>query len=238
MASVPKSVASAVPPAASTTVTVLDKPQLSSYAAQTAPNSQVPYVPGNEGFSPQAIASQPVYGQAAANAMIPDGGGHGSPTVPAEGFLFRRGPADAHYMSEREPVSPYAKVNNPPTRGMGTRIQPFQNHTAQSQNTDNAGWKQSGMQQRTSVMRNTLPPDGMGYAPQTYQPGQLPQRANVQRFLPVTGSDPYGSGVLATGGAGQTAGGIGGAQYTAAPGPPATSPATGTGTGTGMPVWG
>jgi hypothetical protein len=88
-----------------------------------------------------------------------------------------------------------------------------------------SGFKLSGPQQRTSVMRNQLPPHGIGYAPETYVPRQLPQATRYNKIVPTVGTDRYGTGVLNTDtfGAGQTAGGIGGNNYTPSPGPPNTN---------------
>lgn len=115
-----------------------------------------------------------------------------------------------------------------------------------------AGWKERHPQQRTSVMRNTLPPHGAGYAPETAVPHQLPQSPNTYKYNPQIGTQAYGSGHVIAGGyqhgrvlnsdtygAGQTAGGIGGNQYTPAQGPPDTTSTAGNpGPASGMPTWG
>jgi hypothetical protein len=157
------------------------------------------------------------------------------------GALFRKGPADPHYLSEDEgDKNPYKKVNNPKTNGMLTFIKTYANGIFQGkQNVDNAGWQERGAQQRTSVMRVTTPPHGDGYAPETYVPNQMPQQARTQKFLPTTGPGDPGTLNSSTYGAGQTAGGIGGNQYTPQPGPPETNSTADTTTNpSGMPSWG
>jgi hypothetical protein len=157
------------------------------------------------------------------------------------GVLFTSGPIDEHYISEAENHDPYAKVNNPATRGMFTFIKDYLNHIAYNQRTTETGFKISGPQQRTSVMRVTPPPHGAGFAPQTFIPRQMPQHPNTAKFLPALGTSKKGTGVLNrdTFGAGQTAGGIGGNQYTPVPGPPATvSTAGNSPVPSSMPTWG
>jgi hypothetical protein len=108
------------------------------------------------------------------------------------------------------------------------------------QNVDNAGWQTREAQQRTSVMRITPPPIANGYSPEWYLPKQMPQQPNTYKIIKSTGNDPYGTGVLNndTFGAGQTAGGIGGNNYTPSVGQnPPTSAVQPSG-GTGMPTWG
>lgn len=237
--SVKKAVPSAVAPGTgANTVPVLTRSQLGPYQPMSG-KAVIPEVPVEQPDG--AITPQPGYGYGLTSGGPPDNG-QGAPTVPGMGGpLFTAPPIDAHYLSQSEARNPYAKVNNPPTRGMWTRIQMFLNGIATSQDVDNTGWKARHPQQRTSVMRNALPPHGMGYAPQTFQPHQLPQTIPVYKYPPSTGTRPYGTGVLNsdTYGAGQTAGGVGGNQYTPAPGPPQTvSTAGNSGGAAGMPSWG
>jgi hypothetical protein len=157
------------------------------------------------------------------------------------GVLFTQGPIDSHYVSESETRNPYAKVNNPPTRGMNTFILKFINGIGLgSQNKESTGWDNRQPQQRTSVMRFAPPAHGMGYTQQTYTPRQMPQQPNTSKYLPATGTDRYGSGVLNsdTFGAGQTAGGQGGNNYTPVPGPPSTVSTAGNTPISNEPSWG
>jgi hypothetical protein len=189
-------------------------------------------------------APNPSMGGYRTHGMPRQSGNPGSPTVPVDGYLFKQGPIDLHYQVENQgDRNPTRKINNPQTRGMWTRLQMFANHIAYNQNTDTTGFKQSGPQQRTSVMRNALPPRANGYNPEWFTPHQNPQATRFNRIVPTVGTDPYGSGVLNTDtfGAGQTAGGVGGNYYTPTPGPPnsqstAIGP-TGDG-GSSMPTWG
>ena len=238
---VPKAVPSAVPVSTGNdNVPVNSEPQRSPYKPMQG-KPVIPVVPRSDEQSEKHLPAQPHYGGAGYNGYSPESGSPGAPSVPPNGYLFTQGPIDPHYLSEWEPANPYGKVNNPPTRGMLTFVKQYLNHIAYSQNYDNTGFRLSGPQQRTSVMRVTPPPHGIGYAPETYNPRQMPQADNTYKFNPVTGTDPYGSGVLNadTFGAGQTAGGIGGNRYTPAPGPPATqSTADQPGNPSGMPTWG
>jgi hypothetical protein len=242
VSAVPQSVPSAVAPSAKTSVPVNTQAQLGPYQPMSG-SAVNPVVPrSGEPLDQKELTPQPGYGNVSSSSSQKDGGGDGSPSVPPMGgALFTPGPIDAHYVSEAEQGNPYFKVNNPATRGMWTRIQEFANHIAMSQNTTNTGFKVNGPQQRTSFMRNQLPNLGAGYAPETFTPKQLPQSDNTQKFLPSTGTDTYGTGVLnsSTFGAGQTAGGIGGNLYTPAPGPPDTNSTAQAGNNvSGMPAWG
>jgi hypothetical protein len=237
---VAKAVPSAVAPSAQNSVTILTEPQLGPYQPMTG-SSYVPVVPQNG--APGEAGIQPGYGSVYGTGSQANSGSAGAPSVPVSGYLFTQGPIDAHYSSEMQGRDPYAKVNNPPTRGMFTRIQTFLNHIAQSpQDVDPNGFRISPPQQRTSVMRNQLPNHGGGYAPETYTPRQLPQRDNTYKYNPATGTQAYGTGVLNsdTFGAGQTAGGQGGSQYTPQPGPPATysTASQDIANYSGMPTWG
>jgi hypothetical protein len=256
-----KAVKSAVAPSTSlNNVQVLTSPQLTEremgpYSPLHPKNDFVPVVPRTEGDNPDDIRSQPHFGRTAGNASEISSG-LGAPSVPGMGgVLFTAPPIDPHYLDPAEAVnpngaltSPYQKVNNPPTRGMFTRFQSFRNHIALTrQDVDPNGFRIMPAQQRTSYMRNTLPPHGGGYAPETYVPRQLPQHVNTAKFPPVTGTTPYGNGPRGYGGvlnsdtygAGQTAGGIGGNNYTPSPGPPATTSTANTSANpSGMPVWG
>jgi hypothetical protein len=203
-------------------------------------NSVVPVVP--QVGSPASAPGQPGYGTVGALGSQFNAGSAGAPSVPVDGFLFKAGPIDLHYQSEAEARNPYAKVNNPPTRGMFTRVQAYLNGIAMSQNKTATGFNNRAPQQRTSFMRNTLPPHGGGYAPETFTPRQLPQSDATYRYNPATGTQQYGTGVLNsdTFGAGQTAGGQGGANYSPAPGPPATysTASQDIANYSGMPTWG
>lgn len=236
---VPRAVPTAVAPSYNNSVPVLTQPQLGPHLPMTG-KSTAPLVPRppQEGEH----APQPGYGRSGDFGSVPEPGMHGSPSVPAmNGALFTSGPIDPHYVSEAEVVNPYAKVNNPPTRGMFTFIKEYFNHIAYNQRTTETGFKISGPQQRTSYMRVTPPPHGAGYAPETFTPRQMPQQPNTYKYNPQLGTQGRGTGVLNsdTFGAGQTAGGIGGSLYTPQPGPPETiSTAGNPPQSAGMPVWG
>jgi len=223
----PKAVPSAVPfSTGNDNVPVLTEAQLGPYQAPTG-NSHVPMVPRSDDQTEKTLPAQPTYGTAVSQGGPPDNG-LGAPSVPGMGgVLFTPGPIDIHYSSEQQASNPYGKVNNPPTRGMFTFIKNFQNHYFRNQDKTATGFQNTDEwnQQRTSVMRAALPPHGIGYAPETAVPHQLPQQENTYKYPPSIGTDPYGSGVLNsdTFGAGQTAGGIGGGNYTPAPGPPQTN---------------
>lgn len=238
--SVPKAVPSAVASSTQNSVPVLTEPQLGPYEPMSG--SQVmTQVPRSDELKEKELNPQPEYGGAIGSGSQRASGGAGAPSVPVRGFLYSQGPIDTHYQSRSEDLNPYHRVNNPPTRGMFTWIKDYLNHIAFSQNTDNTGFKINGPQQRTSYMRVTPPPHGMGYAPEPSAPYQLPQSDATYKYNPTTGTDPYGTGVLnsETFGAGQTAGGIGGNQYTPTPGPPDTnSTANAAGNPSGMPTWG
>lgn len=242
MTAVPASVPSAVPSAVNT-VSVLNEPQAGTrkFYQSGGGTERIPVVPRTEVESEADTPPNPRMGHLGGTAGTPASGSGGSPSVPVDGFLFKRGPIDAHYTSEYNPVDPYRRVNNPPTRGMFTFILQYLNHVAHSQNVDEAGWKQNSSQQRTSVMRVTPPAHGIGYVPATYTPQQMPQQPNTYKVIKATGTQPYGTGVLNTDtlGAGQVAGGIGGNQYTPQPGPPATTSTAGNPPqASGMPTWG
>lgn len=245
-----KAVPNAVPPAAAATVEVLTEPQLGPYEPMTgsAVNPSVPV----DAPDADTLVSPHFTGGSSTTGHDNEQGSQGAPSVPLDGFLFKAQPIDSHYLVESQEKDPYAKVNNPPTRGMWTRVQKFLNGIATSQDTDNAGFKVRHPQQRTSVMLNALPPHGIGYAPETFQPRQLPQATRFNRIQPTTGSDQYGSGQPSsvggyqpgrvlnsdTYGAGQTAGGVGGSNYTPSPGPPPTNSITAPADTSGMPSWG
>lgn len=223
--SVPKSVPSAIVSSADNSVKVLDHAQLGPYQPQTGKsiNPQVPRTDTGSEPPPQPHFTGG-YGQSAPTQLA---GSLGAPSVPTDGFLFRKGPIDQHYTEEAETRNPYETVGRPGTYGWGTRVQSFANHIAYNQNTTNTGFKVSGPQQRTSVMLNAMPPHGANAA-EWYTPRQQPQAVNYNRIRPSVGTDKYGSGVLNsdTYGAGQTYGGIGGSNYTPAPGPPPTNSIT------------
>lgn len=235
---VARAVPSAVAPSAANTVPVNQDPIKGPYEPMkgSSINPEVPRTPVEGEIAPQPYFT----GGNSSTSEHYLAGSSGAPSVPPSGFLFTAGPIDSHYMSEAETCNPYRKVNNPPTRGAWTRIQMFLNGIATSQDTDNTGFKQRHPQQRTSVMRNALPPHGIGYAPATSEPRQGAQSVPFNRIQPVTGTDRYGTGVLNsdTYGAGQTAGGIGGNNYTPQPGPPSTNAITAPADNSGMPSWG
>lgn len=237
--SVPRSVPQSVPSsAAGGNVEILTGAQLGPYRPMHG-STIAPAVP--QVGDPSDAPPQPGYGGSSGVSSQFNAGSSGAPSVPTRGFLFIRQPIDSHYTSEAEGRNPYYKVNNPGTRGMFTFIKKYANHISLgTQNRTADGFKVSGPQQRTSVMRVTPPPHGGGFAPETSAPVQLPQRGNTYRYNPQTGSQPYGTGVLNsdTFGAGQTAGGVGGNQYTPAPGPPPTNSVTSPQDASGMPVWG
>ena len=235
---IPKAVPSAVAPSGVNPVQVDKVPQREPYQPMKG-SSVNPKVPRTEVEG--EISPQPHFTGGGDTALNFESGSRGAPSVPVDGFLFHAGSIDSHYLTEFESANPYRKVNNPPTRGMWTRIQVFLNGIATSQDTDTTGFKARHPQQRTSVMRNALPPHGIGYAPETYTPRQLPQIARVNRIDPrPLGTDRYGTGVLNTDtyGAGQTAGGIGGNSYTPSPGPPPVNSVTNPADTSGMPSWG
>jgi hypothetical protein len=223
--SIQPAVPSAVEPSADNSVKVLKAAQLGPYQPQTG-SSINPVVPRTDmeatGTPPAAPTFTGGLGQAVQCQLT---GSEGAPSVPTDGFLFRKGPIDPHYTSEVETKNPYGTVGRPGTLGWKTRVQSFANHIAFNQNTTNTGFKISGPQQRTSIMLNALPPDGPNTGTETYIPTQQPQAVRYNRIRPSVGSDPYGSGVLNADsyGAGQTYGGIGGNQYTPAANPPATN---------------
>jgi hypothetical protein len=237
---IPSAVPSAVDPA--NTVAVNQKAQRNPYQPMTG-SSNVPHVPGNEDNA--ETPWQPSYATVGRVGQTLVDGSTGAPSVPSQDTaLFKRGPIDAHYTvpSER---NVYKKVNNPPTRGRVSWIKSYANHVFNGrQNVDSAGWQQNSAQQRTSYLRVTLPPHGDGYSPATSAPVQLPQAPRTYRFNPTTGNDQPGvvpgQGTIlntSTYGAGQTAGGLGGNQYTPAASPPGTTPVTPQDS-TGMPSWG
>lgn len=239
--SVPKAVPSAIAPSTATSVPVSTDPtRLPRITPQAGPvNPVVPRTPA-EGV-PDA---QPGYGHVYGSGSEPYSGSGGAPTLPPmNGILFRKSPADLHYNNpDSGNVNPYGKVNNPAVQGRFNWFKTFVNGIGLGvQNRDEAGWNVRSPQQRISVWRPLMPQHGPGYAPETFIPKQLPQSDRYNRDFPVTGTDPYGSGVLNadTFGAGQTAGGIGGSRYTPAPGPPDTiSTASQDIAPSVMPMWG
>lgn len=236
-------VASAVPsasaPSVASSVKIGTVPQLGPYT----PSSGSAHVP-EVGRTPVdgEHAPQPTMGHSYGTGSELQQGSAGAPSVPVDGFLFTPGVIDAHYRSEYEVKDPYKKVNNPPTRGMNTWVQGYENNAALApQDVDGNAFRTRPGQQRTSWMRFQPPPSGGGYAPETFVPAQQPQAVRYNRIQGQIGTQAYGTGVLNsdTRGAGQTAGGIGGSNYTPAPGPPGTNSTAGNGNdATGMPVWG
>jgi hypothetical protein len=237
---VPKAVPSAVAPSTSNSVPVGTEPQLGPFRATLGQN-EIPNVPRSDDINDDNINNQPSYATGIGTGSQRSSGQTGAPSVPKHGFLFSAKPIDKHYLSEMEDSNPYRKVNDPPTRGRFQWLKTLANHIAYSQHTTETGFKINGPQQRESVMRMALPPHGIGYAPETFEPRQLPQHGNTAKFMPSTGNDAYGNGVLNsdTFGAGQTAGGVGGNNYTPTPGPPeTTSTANQASNSSGMPSWG
>lgn len=238
MSAVDKAVPSAVAPSIANSVGVNTTAQRKPYKPMTG-SEILPVVPRTERDG--EITPQRKWGGNTDTGSPLDVGSQGAPSVALDGFLFKRGPIDPHYTSEYQPNDPYAKVNNPPTRGMFTFIKTFLNGIGLgSQNREVTGWNNRQPQQRTSVMRVTPPAHGMGFTQQTYTPRQMPQQPNTAKYLPVTGTQQYGTGVLNSDslGAGQTAGGIGGNNYTPSPGPPDTTSITGASAPSSMPTWG
>ena len=250
---VPKAVPSSVAPSAQNSVKVLTRPQLGPYKPATG-SAIIPEVSVPE-YDPAEITPSPMFGGTRTTGMERESGSGGAPTVPdMNGVLFRKGPIDEHYQNEFQgDRDPYRKINNPPTRGMFTWVKDYVNGIATSQDVDNVGNKVRHPQQRTSWMRITTPPHADGYSPETSAPHQLPQTPNTYKYGPQIGSQAYGvtqnngaagsrKGVLNrdTFGAGQTAGGIGGNQYTPTPGPPDTTSTANQPpvNPTGMPSWG
>ena len=241
MGAVPQAIASAVPSAVTTagSVPVNGRPQRGPYQPMTG-SSVVPYVPSTDEPDADEMAWQPSYGTAGKTGATLADGSTGAPSVPAQtSALWTPGPIDPHY-TVPSGRNPYAKTVAP-TRGMLTFIKSFANHVWNGrQNVDNAGWQQGSPQQRTSYMRILPPPQGGGFAPATSTPQQMPQQPRTARFGPTTGTDAPGVRVLnsSTYGAGQTAGGIGGSQYTPAASPPDSTPVASVPAGSGMPTWG
>ena len=249
MAAVNKAVPSAVAPSAKSSVDVNTTAERGPYVPMSG-NAIVPEVPVNEGHDPNGVIPQRSWAGAGDSGSEFQAGSEGAPTVPEmNGVLFRKGPIDVHYQSELEERNPYGKVNNPPTRGMFTFVKTYLNGIALGvQNRENTGWNVRSPQQRTSVMRVTPPPHGMGFTQQTYTPRQMPQQPNTAKYLPATGTVAYGGGspgrytrgVLNsdTYGAGQTAGGVGGNNYTPQPAPPVTTSTAENSTNPNEPSWG
>lgn len=237
---VDKAVPSAVAPSTGDTVRILSEPQLGPHAPMTG-KSVVPYVPNVA--DPSEASPQPGFGSALGEGGQRNSGSAGAPSLPPiGGALFTQGPIDAHYQ-EQSGFDPYAKVNNPPTRGMWSWVKDYVNGIGLgTQNRTGTGFNNRSPQQRESHMRTALPPRGMGYAPEIFAPHQNPQQPNTYGYPPATGTQPYGTGVLNsdTFGAGQTAGGVGGSNYTPTPGPPPTvsTASADIANGRGMPTWG
>jgi hypothetical protein len=238
---VDKAIPSAIAPSTGDTVRILTEPQLGPYVPMSG-SGFVPAVP-NVG-SPGDVSPQPGYGAAYGEGGQFNSGSAGAPTVPElGGAQWRQPEIDPHYQVESETRSPYGKVNNPPTRGMYSWIKDFVNGIGLgTQNRTATGFNNRQAQQRTSHMRTALPPHGVGYAPEFFSPRQQPQGDNTYKYPPSVGTQPYGTRVLNsdTYGAGQTAGGVGGANYTPTPGPPPTysTASQDISNGRGMPTWG
>jgi hypothetical protein len=235
---VPKAVPDSVVSSADNTVKVNKTALRGSYKPMTG-SSVNPVVPRTD--TGQESPAQPYFtGGQGRPPTTHYAGSEGAPSVPTDGFLFRSPPIDNHYTVPAETRDPYGTVGRPGTVGWRSRIQMFQNHTGLgSQNTSNTGFRNLGIQQRTSVMSNALPPIG-AFGTESYIPRQQPQAVNYNRIRPSVGTDAYGTGVLNrdTFGAGQTAGGIGGNNYTPAPGPPATNSITNPPAVAAEPTWG
>lgn len=235
--SIKSAVPNSLPRSTDNSVEVLTAAQLGPYQPATGSsiNPKVPQTPVDGEIAPQP------YFTGGNSAVRPAfvAGSAGAPSVPTDGFLFRAPVIDPHYQMPAETCNPYAKVNALHTVGWQTRVQQFQNHIGLgTQNTTETGFRNLGQQQRTSYMRNAMPPIG-NFGVQTFDPRPQPQAVRYNRIRPSIGTDAYGSGVLNsdTFGAGQTAGGIGGSNYTPNPGPPATNSIT-TPPVTGEATWG
>lgn len=243
MGAIAKAVAQSVPSAVNPANSVLvnEKAQRGPHVAPTG-SSVVPFVPDHDDH--EETPWQPSYATTGRVGRMRSTTGDSAPSVPGmNGALFTQGPIDEHYHTVSG-IEPYATVGRPGTVGWQTWVKTFANHVFNGkQDVDNAGWQQNSPQQRTSYMRITTPPHGPGYAPATSVPLPQPQQARTQQFLPTTGNDQPGAirgqGTIlnsTTYGAGQTAGGIGGNQYTApVPGPDTTPVAASNGA---MPMWG
>jgi hypothetical protein len=231
--SVPKAVPNAVAFSADNSVKVNKEAQRGPYQPMKG-SSINPVVPKTEidGETPQQPYFTGGYGAGPQHFIA------GIEGAPSDGFLFKKGPIDVHYQDPEETRDPYATVGRPGTYGWNTRIQQFMNHVAHNQMTTETGFKVNTAQQRTSYMRNQLPPVG-AFGTQTFQPAQQPQAVRYNRIIPTTGTDKYGTGVLNndTLGAGQTYGGQGGSNYTPPPGPPPTNSIT-TAPMSAEPTWG
>jgi len=263
--SVPKAIPTSVAPSTGNTVPVSTDPtRLARVTAQGG--TQNPVIPKTE--TEGNPLPQPGYGEVFGKGAISYSGDSGdtAPSVPGmNGVLFRKSPADPHYMSENAGnlgpdmvnqgnPSAYDKVNNPDVQGRFNWFKTFANNIGLGvQNRDNAGWNVRAPQQRTSVWRPLMPQHGPGFGAFWYVPKQLPQTPRWNRDIPIIGTDAYGDpmpssrfdsygkGVLNsnTFGAGQTAGGIGGNRFTPPPGPPdTTSTADQASNPSGMPSWG
>lgn len=247
MGAVPKAVPSSVAPSAQNSVLISTGPQLGPrergpYNPTHAQNSVNPQVPRTEVEGETDMLPSPAFGGQATGGTERQSGGAGAPSVPTNGYLFVQGPIDQHYTNpDQGGRNPYRKINNPPTRGMFTRLQDFANNAAHSaQDVSLTGFRVRPGQQRVSHMRNQMPNLGAGYDVGTqFVPRYRPQSPATYRYNPVTGPNDPGTLNSTSFGAGQTAGGIGGNQYTPTPGPPATtSTANQPDTTADMPTWG
>src|ERR1700677_332949 len=116
--SIPRAVPSAVAPSYNNSVPVLTEAQLGPYEPMTG-SSINPVVPRTERNGDGDYKPQPGYGGIGRSDGELNAGSNGAPSVPGMGgVLFTPGPIDEHYISEAEVKNPYAKVNNPATRGM------------------------------------------------------------------------------------------------------------------------
>lgn len=238
MAAVQKAIPSAVVSSTQNSVPINTRSQLGPHLPMTG-KAIIPVVPVTE--IEGETAPNPQFAGQRTSGSNHAGGSQGAPSVPVDGFLFKSPTIDQHYTVENELHNPVSKVNNPPTQGRWRWIKDYLNHIAlTAQNVDPTGFRISPPQQRTSHMNAALPPRG-SFGTETFEPKSLPQAVAFNRYQPTTGTDKYGTGVLNsdTYGAGQTAGGIGGNQYTPTPGPPATtSTANSDVPNSSMPTWG
>lgn len=253
--SVAKAVPSSVAPSTKHSVDINKVPQRGALVTPTGERA-IPEVPRPEDDPISEVRANPFFGQSSHTGYECESGSSGAPSVPEmNGILFRKGPVDVHYQNEFEgDVNPYKRVNNPATARVVNWIKDYQNHIAlTSQEVDPNGFRTEPPQQRTSHMRFTAKGHNPGYDPETSEPHQMPQTPNTYKYNPVVGTQEYGSGHTPYGGgfqvgrvlnsdtygAGQTAGGIGGNQYTPAAGPPDTTSTAGNdNAGSGMPTWG
>jgi hypothetical protein len=248
MGAVPKAVPSAVAPQAQNSVQVLTGPQLGPrekgpFSPLHPRNSVNPVVPRTEVDGEDGTPSNPRFGGTSSGGTGRISGGEGAPSVPVNGYLFVQGPIDQHYTNaDQGGRNPFRKINNPATEGKDTLTEDYGNNAAHdAQDVSLTGFRVRPGQQRTSHMRVQLPNKGRNGSPGIqFIPRYRPQTPATYKYMPATGTQQYGTGVLNsdTYGAGQTAGGIGGNQYTPTPGPPTTTSTANQSSTSAEPTWG